>query len=275
MKIIISPTDFSKNGNNAVEYAAALTKEFNSKLILINVYEGSSNAIAGEAEKELKKESTEKLNSLCKNLVDKYHIKTEFHLLSGSSAADTISSFAAKMPADVIVTGSTGTNLLERMIMGSTTSKLIHSSVCPVLCIPENISFTPIKRIAFATDLKEDNINAALTLITFARHFNAELCFLFVDDKDFIHSDENITEMTNRIRTRVRYQRMSGYVTKHADVNKGIKNFLSKQDAQILAMFTHADKSNSGRFSESITAHMSDHIKVPLLALKKEVVSLV
>lgn len=273
MKIIIAPTDFSKNGNNAAEYAATMAKEFESKLILVYVYETFKNTETGEAEKELKIEAMEKLTLLSGRLSKQYGIQTEIKLLSGETPAGTIIKFANEILADIIIAGSTGTNLLERMLMGSTSSRLVYDSKCAVLCIPPDVIFEPVKRIAFATDLKEDNINAALSLTTFAQHFDAEICFLYVDDKDLIHDDNSVTEMTSRIKTRVRYPRLSGYVTKHTDIQKGIKNFLKQQPVQVLAMFTHADESSSLRFSESVTADMSDHTKIPLLALKKGIVT--
>src|SRR5436190_2147689 len=148
MKIIVSPTDFSKNAANATDYACALAQEFHSKLILIHVYETPATF-------------------------------TEMPYTSVTDADEAIRSAArAKLEG--------------------------------------------IQRIVFATDLHEDNINAALSLITFARHFNAEISFVFVDDKHLLHTDESVDVMTKKIRRRVRYEKLSGYIAKNTSITKGI-----------------------------------------------------
>jgi nucleotide-binding universal stress UspA family protein len=276
MKLIIAVTDFSKNGNNAVKYAASLAKEFTSRLIIAHVFttikNNSSNNYTGEV--ELKTEIGEKLVLMKNNLGIDYDIDIETHLLTGESTAESIITFADRMQADLLVAGNTGTNILERVFMGSTAARLIRKSNCAILCIPANSEFTPYRTIAFATDLKEDNLNGALSLITFADHFDAEICFLFVDDRDMIRDEKTIGEMTSRIRLRVKYPRISGYVTKLTDISKGIQYFVKQKDVQMIAMYTHSSSANE-KISDSVTASVSNHLHIPLLALKKGVVSLV
>ena len=276
MKIIVAATDFSKNGNNAVEYSAALAREFGAKLFLVHVYVTipKKESDPSETEEELKLEIRQKLILLSDRLNAEHKIVIEAHLLSGESVDGSINKFADKIQSELIVIGTSGTNLLERLVMGSTTSKLIHSGHCADICIPQNSRFKSIKRIAFATDLKEDNINAANSLVTFAKHFDAEICFLFVDDKDLVHDEKMIDDVTSRIRNRIRYNKISGYLTKHTDIKKGIHNLLKQLEVQALAMYTHSE-SYKGRFSQSITSIMAADTTIPLIVVKKGTLSII
>jgi len=274
MKTILCPTDFSKNAVNAVDYACALAEEFHSKLALVHVYEtpatftempytsivNADEAIRGAAE--------EKLNALKARIEKKYRNISVDKYVHVGAPADTISNFAKAQQADLIVMGTTGTTKLARLLMGSTTSRVIHIAPCPVLCIPKEAKFEGIQKIVFATDLHEDNISAALSILAFARHFNAEISFLFVDDKHLIHSDESIADMTQKIRKRVHYEKLSGYIAKNTNVTKGIEFFLKKYKAQVLVMLTHERHLPQSLFSQSVTTMMSHQTRIPLLALK-------
>jgi nucleotide-binding universal stress UspA family protein len=60
--------------------------------------------------------------------------------LSRGDAAETIISFARKLPADLIVSGSRGLGALRGWLMGSVSRKLAHYAGCSVLiarCLPE------------------------------------------------------------------------------------------------------------------------------------------
>src|SRR5689334_19886730 len=70
MKIILSATDFSKNGNNATEYAAVLAQEFHAKLILCHVYESPADfssiarAVITNADEEFRNIADKQLEAL-------------------------------------------------------------------------------------------------------------------------------------------------------------------------------------------------------------------
>ncbi len=274
MKLIVAPIDFSKNSANALDYACALAQEFHSKLIIVHAYETPATfsempyTVVTDADESIRRSAEEKLKSLKTKIEKKYReVSVDTHVINGAPA-DVIIRLGQKELPDIIVMGTTGTSKFERLLMGSTTSRVVHTASCPVLCIPKEAKFEGIQRIVFATDLHEDNINAALSIVTFARHFDAEISFLYVDDKHLIHSDDSIDLMTKKIRKRVRHEKLSGYISKNTDIIKGIDYFLKKYKAQVLVMLTHERHLPQSLFSHSITTLMSNQTRIPLLALK-------
>ncbi|HRH65659.1 MAG TPA: universal stress protein [Bacteroidia bacterium] len=274
MKLIICPTDFSLSATNAIRYAAELALEFHSRIILLHTYEApimyseiplTSISFADE---QVKGAVGKKLNAL-KNKLSKEFKGVSFEtMITQGLAHEQIVGLADKMAADLIILGTTGTNKMERLLMGSTTARVIRDAHCPVLCVPKNTGYTAIKKIVFSTDLREDNIRSAMMITPFASKFKAEIIFLFVDDKHILHSDEEIEKMTQKIRKRVKYPALSGYVAKNTKITKGIEYFLEKKPADLLVMFTHPKHFPESLFNSSMTNLMSHQTKIPLLALK-------
>ena len=274
MKTILCPTDFSTNAGNATEYACAFAAKLNARIILFHAYESPAAyteneiAISHDVEKMLKEKVSAKLEALAKKLGKKYSgVTFETQYANGTGADETISA-ANRNDADMIIMGTTGTSKLERLLMGSTTSKVLANAECPVLCVPGDAEFMDIRKIVFATDLNEDNISSAMTIAPFAMQFGAEIIFVFVDDKHLIHSDEEINKMTRKIRTHVSYPKIAGYISKNTSVTKGIEYFLKKYPADILVMFTHHKHFPETLFNQSLTRIMSHQTNIPLLALK-------
>jgi hypothetical protein len=96
---------------------------------------------------------------------------------------------------------------------------------------------------------------------------NAELVFLFVDNK--IHSDsEKISdEMADKIKSNVKYPKTSGYICTDPDVMNGISLFLHKKRADMVAMVTHHRSFPRMLWDHSITKKFSYHPDVPLLVI--------
>jgi nucleotide-binding universal stress UspA family protein len=274
MKTIVCPTDFSKISTQAIEYASAIGNDFKSEVILLHVYEAPTlysdlpmEAIRNQ-EEDYKTNAKDKLEKLVLKLKKKYKdVNFETHLIEGERALE-INSFAKKRNADMIVIGKTSESKIKRLLLGSTAAAIIGKSDCPVLCIPPDNEFKQIKKIVFATDLHEDNIGSAHSITSFAAHFNAEIIFVFVDDEHMIHSDEKINEMTQKIKKRIKYPKMSGYISKSTSISKGIEYFLEKNKADLLVMFTHSRHFPGSVFNQSVTKIISYKTKIPLLALK-------
>ncbi|HNS12180.1 MAG TPA: universal stress protein [Bacteroidia bacterium] len=274
MNLILCPTDFSRNATNAIQYAAALSDGISARLIIMHVYDkpvmfsdAPLTRIAHAAE-QIKQNAEKKMNQLVGKLKRKYKNVTFEVMSQDGLAPEKLLQVAKKLSVDMIVMGSTGTSKIERLLIGSTTARIIRDAPCPVLSIPKNAVFGGIQKIVFATDLNEDNISSAGSISVFAKKFDAEISFLYVDDKHLLHSDEQIAAMTQKIRKRVKYGKISGYVSKNTSITKGIEYFLKKKPADILVMFTHARHFPDSMFNSSITKMMSHQANIPLLALK-------
>ena len=278
MQTILCPVDFSDCSGNAAGYAAALAAAFKARLILLHVYEspvalGMDPTATAVMDKKIRAEAERMMKKLNEALFSgNGNVRTETRLIEGR-ASDRIAEIAGKENADLVIMGTSGKGRAARIFIGSTSARMVRNAPCPVLCVPEHKKYKGIRKIVYATDMNEDNLNAAVAIVSFARKFDAELVFAFVDSQHEVFTDEFISGMTRKIRSHVRYNRLSGYIAKSRDVADGIRYFLENKEADLLVMFTHQKHFPDTLTNPSVTGQVLQDIKIPLLVLPPPVVS--
>ncbi|MEP7170894.1 MAG: universal stress protein [Bacteroidota bacterium] len=277
MKTILVPTDFSKNADNALKYAIEIAKEMKAKIILMNIYETP----VYYADVAMLSAQTDHLLFHNSALVEmkKYYskisktaggIKIELIVQQGLASA-RIKEIALEKKADLIVMGTTGKGALEKMLMGSNTTRIIRKAPCPLLIIPMKARYKGFKKIVYATDLKNDNLNNTKTLIPFAKTFNSEILFLNINTRVLsVNKEDDLAKITKTIIKHVRYPKISGYVCNDVNVANGINHFLKKHKADCLAMYTHQRNLLSNIFNPGITKEVAVHTSVPLFVIHEK-----
>ncbi len=176
MKNILVPTDFSAASRNATEYAAALAKDFNAKLILVNivvppiVIEDISASAYLMTEAEIVERDEKLMKKEIEKFAKKFNITVEGFIRKGSPA-ETINQFVQSKDADLIVMGMKGRGK-SNSIFGSTTVTVIRKSKVPVFVIPQKNIFAPIRTITFASEFDVEKENYSL-IEEFATKYNA------------------------------------------------------------------------------------------------------
>ena len=281
MKTIVCPVDFSPCSESAAVYGARLAAGFNSLFILVHVYKSALGypdeplhaiPVIDEVIQRSVEEELEKLKAML--LKENKNLRIGIRIKEGN-VPEEIRLLAEKEDADLVVMGAKGNGNAAGVLASSTLLHFIPKAHCPVLCIPENQDYKGIRKIVFATDLKEDNIHAALNIVAFAKHFDAEIIFLFVDSQYLVHTDESIAEMTRKIRSKVRFPKMSGYVVKSTGIQEGIDYFLKKQPADLLVMVTHERRFPQSLAKKGLTKKMARHLSIPLIAFPEKAHTLV
>ncbi len=274
MKTILCPVDFSRNSRDAYVFALEMAKNFNSKIILLHCYEtpvvftelplGAIPVNAKELYDNAQKRLTRFIAGV-KSPASKI-VQTEMIIMQGLASARTIET-ALEKKADWIIMGATGTTGVARLLMGSNALRVLRNAPCPVMTIPKGSRFKAIKKIVYATDLQEDNLNAANTLIPMAKKFGSEILFLNIDNRLLMNDEKDYQKMKKRIASVVKYSKVSGYVSTQLNVVNGIQEFVKKTKPGCLAMYSR----HRGLFGKltgaSVTTKTALKIKLPLIAL--------
>jgi nucleotide-binding universal stress UspA family protein len=190
MKTILVPTDFSPPAQRALEYAVALACRTKSRIVLFHAFSQPINVeLAMEIKDEIEKQEEREKIRLARlaqevGLLQSVLQGQERHdlvmageekgfgafsdfpgALQGSLeiecqahfglVEDEIIKAAKKNKADLIVMGMRGGNELRELLIGSTTTGVMHRSPCPLLAVPDMARFQPIHTILFATDFKK------------------------------------------------------------------------------------------------------------------------
>ena len=189
LKKILWAFDGSDESENALKYAAYLAKFYDSTItgLYVNVieypfifyypyYEEFIMEKASTKEKEFRK----KFRSITGDLT-KRKIKFSSRIISGNPE-DRIVHISSKDNFDLIVMGVTGRNFIDRMVLGSTTHRVLRKSKIPVLAVKtknkkQDIS---IKKILIPVDLS-DKLDLNLKyILEFTEKISCHITVLYI-----------------------------------------------------------------------------------------------
>ncbi|MGZ5303357.1 MAG: universal stress protein [Bacteroidia bacterium] len=270
MKNILVATDFSENAKHALQYAVTIARNIGGRITLIHEYEPGKNedsslfTLPADNEKCLD-EKRKNLNKLAEEIIPS---NIEFDCVSYSgNAIQSIPRFAVENNYTLIVMGIRGNNRLSQLIMGSTTTGVIHHSQVPVLVVPENTDIKLPASIVFAYDGKEKLTDiTAGQLKEIVNAFKAKLYVLNVisdlavkpvDEKCFDAEIYNALNSTD----------YSLHFTENGDVLQGIINFIDEYQIDAVAMIYHPKSFFSSLFTGNRTNRMAFYTHKPLFVL--------
>lgn len=153
MGLILVATDFSQNCSNVLKKAIHLADKLQFDLKVVHVIEDGIFDFH---------DNSSKVRFNCMNFLNKNFPQIEennFYIKSGSTQEE-ISKLSKKLDASLLVIGTSGEHFtFERMIMGSTTKKIIRSLDIPTLVI-KNSEITDYKYILTPTDFSKESKDA-------------------------------------------------------------------------------------------------------------------
>jgi nucleotide-binding universal stress UspA family protein len=137
---VLCPIDFSDHSRQALSYAAAIVKRRAGRLIVIYVEDPLLVAAAAMAydEKLLRERARAALRRFVEKAVRPYHLPIEAVTLDVAAGKphQEIEWTADRLKCDLIVLGSHGETGANRLMLGSTTLRVLRRSPLPVLAIP-------------------------------------------------------------------------------------------------------------------------------------------
>lgn len=135
---ILVPVDGSDNSSRALDHALFLADKVGSHVSILYVMEPpptvyvQSQKVLEDIMAKYRKESSAILNKAKEKASGKSDIEIE--MLEGDPPS-AILNYAAKGHFDMIVMGSRGMGKLKEMMLGSTSSKVLHHAPCSVLVV--------------------------------------------------------------------------------------------------------------------------------------------
>jgi nucleotide-binding universal stress UspA family protein len=135
---IVMPIDFSDCSMDAYEYAVQLAKWFDALLTLVCAIEPLSYSLDFSLthpleDKANRKKVVQRLEELTKLLIDE-GLSAQYELVEKSSV-EAILETSSTQQADLVVMGTHGRKGLSRLLLGSTTAKILQHSPYPILTV--------------------------------------------------------------------------------------------------------------------------------------------
>ncbi len=178
LKRILFPVDFSERCRGAAAYVEALVGRFQAELILLHVIEATYNSTL----EDLRETKLEEFDKFFGKELKHLRVKK---LVDHGEAARKIIECATANHADLIMIPTKGMGIYRRLILGSTSAKVLHDADCPVWTGVHLEDAPPLdavacERIVCAVDLKPSSIRVLDWAARLAEEYQAELTLVHV-----------------------------------------------------------------------------------------------
>jgi nucleotide-binding universal stress UspA family protein len=278
MNTIILPTDFSDNSINALKYGLEIARITKADVVFFHVNHvpviapntpvGVYDTLITYDEEKQMHALEELRDSLFAELGINHSEISSRCLLKLGFAVDEIINVSEEENAGLVVLGTEGASGFKKIFLGSNASGVIKKTPCPVLSIPQDCTFKPIKKIALATDFHHiEDKNILSPLLEIAILFGAEIIILHVKkEKDSVPEFSQTAEGFE-MKEFLQSAPVSFHVIENKDVVNAIEQFLKEKQIDILAMLPHKQTFWESLFSKSFTEEIALDAVGPLLTL--------
>jgi nucleotide-binding universal stress UspA family protein len=205
LKRILFPVDFSDRNRGAFAYVEALAGQFEAELILLHVMEPATyNSTLADLEEVLPKRFDQFLGK------DLKYLGVERLVWSGDAAVKIVQCAVVRQ-VDLIMLPTQGMGMYRRLIIGSTSAKVLHDADCPVwtgvhLEDAPKVENVHCRKVLCAVDFKPNSKRVVEWANHVAQEYQAELTLLHVSsDPEAPHALEELKK-TAKARGTVRVE---------------------------------------------------------------------
>lgn len=255
---IIIPLDFSQTSFNAAHYAANMYKgRTDVTLILYHFYTHGEDTETAKEYLDSLQEELGRLGSI---------IETE--LESGEKFIDSLAAFAHVKRAYMVVMGLTGRTPMAQRFSGSNTLQMSEKEVCPVLIIPENVSFNGFSNAMITSEMKYvEETPCLLTIKRVLSYFKPSLHILNVDPKHYLELTEEYKAEKDKMQELMKEFDPSFYFMDLYDFHESVNTFATDNNIDLIIIAPKYHDFFGKLFKTLHTKKLIYHTKVPVLAV--------
>src|SRR5690606_20306711 len=137
------------------------------------------------------------------------------------------------------------------------------------LVVPEGSPYQPLKKIVYATDYQNSDIDALKKMVSLARLFDATVEVVHVSAEDASGGTELsiIDYFSDLVRKEITYPALAFRVLQDEDKVNGLEQYARTSKADLLALSTRKRSVVKRLFDKSLTKALAYHARLPLLSL--------
>lgn len=209
IKNVLFATDFSDASEAALPYVAALSLRYGSTIHLAHILPdvtllrpgAPDPAVIGSIYEDAHSGAQEKMQRLADRLKGFPHATYVRH----GETCEVLSEIIDEHNIDLVIAGTHGRTGLGKLVMGSVAEEILRQASCPVLTVGPKVIGTivptprrdrelppaqiDVRQVLYATDFKQESVEAVSHAISLAREFRTRLTLLHVieDYGDHLH----------------------------------------------------------------------------------------
>jgi nucleotide-binding universal stress UspA family protein len=270
MPIIITATDFSDTGNNAVNYACQLAAEQKARLIIIHSYMVpimfSDVPMPATVIDDAQQDSDEQMKKLVAEMEQNYTgLDIKGKVIYGD-LVDAIEEFTEENTRPWMVVIGNSSAAETSSWPDSTLIEALKTLKYPVVAVPPIAAYHSIKHICFAFDNKHSGSETALKQVTeITRQLNARLHVLYALPD--IQNPENNPDIDIASRKLLEPANPEYHTVFGDNIDQTIQTFNESNTIDLLVMIPHHYSFFQGLFHKGHTKAIIHHSRIPILAL--------
>jgi nucleotide-binding universal stress UspA family protein len=278
MKTILIPTDFSANATHAAEYGYQFAKQIKGKIILCNAFiipaelPEAGNVVWPMYEyDEIEESCANDLKALKAKLeTDEGGFRPAIKCINETGRLqDVVGEILERYDIELVVMATHRAAGMGDFMLTNHSRKMIECTTKPLLLIPQEAKYVPVRKIAFATDLEDidQDLDAIFQLVDYARLFNAEILLAYVNHKkyDTVEFKKNMEEILTNLSNKADYPFIYYREIKSHNAESGLDWLCHHGQIDMLAMVHRQNSILKQLLNGSHTQRMAGHITKPLL----------
>ena len=289
MKNILYLTDYSRYSQQVFRYALELAHHFKASVTLAHVYAPLMPASPVNFEEMMDYGPSPSPETQAVAQWDRERERLEYFAANHTPNAYKDVPFFFELPAGhpvpeivrlqqekhfgLTVMGLNSAGNLSHLVLGRVASGMIDRSASPLLLVPPTADYHGIKRILFATDLREDDLPIINGLLEWAKAFQASLTCLWAVDPEGLspHSEKKETAEASIKKLRATEAFQSGELdfsmieSNKENFEKNILRAVDTQHADLVVMQTHRRNWWRHILEESTTKDIASEVFIPIL----------
>lgn len=187
LKNVLWTTDFSAASKASLPHAAAIARQYESKVYLAHVVVPNPYPMvspeAAPYMRELRQGTSTRLSALAES-AELTGIPHET-VLGHGEVAEELNKMVKEHEIDLLVLATHGRRGLRRFLLGSVAEEVWRTITCPVLTVGPHVLEHPVQEIAlhnilYPTDLSDESFAAAPFALSFALEYESRLTVLHV-----------------------------------------------------------------------------------------------
>ncbi len=190
IKNIVVATDLSATARDAYSYAKELANFLDANLTIVHVKESliiASDVMIAPPLSDNDAELTQELEELVaeENAATGSKVKGELKIkVLNGDPVDVLVNISKNNDTDLIVIGTTGLSDVLTKIFGSVSVKVSNKAHCPVILVPRDATWKPIKQILFSSNYDSMNKQLCSEIVDFALNIHAGVHFVNIRNYD-------------------------------------------------------------------------------------------
>ncbi len=264
MKTILVPTDFSATSRTAFEYAKHLAAKLGAKIKVVHVHDATGDLSISVFEKT---EGDPADTAMKEFTSDSDNLFYETEILRGD-VVNEIVKMTKRESEELIVMGSTGLQDFLSKIVGTVSLDVMNKAHAPVIIVPRDTVYKPIKRILFATSPESADSKVLREAINFAQVFKAQIHFVNIAKKEKKEKEDVLKKVLNELMDKMEVKEPFELVSLDGEnVVKELKEYAENNDIDLLMFVNKHRNFFQALIHKSITQQIALTYEKPIMVM--------